>query len=140
ARVCGNLCSHRVAGQIKNLRYRLMISRITMTSQMIASNKIAPMIWLRERRMRGSIHLREFDPGVINLQNLFDVQSLLRQSVSAELAHPDAMPPTAARKDERRHVVVIVINAIDDEELFLQSQRRPNAATANVSDALRADD
>ena len=69
------------------------------------------------------IQLRQFDAGVIRLENLFDVESLLRQAVGAELAHANAVTPAASGEDECGNSIVFVVDAIDYEELFLQAQR-----------------
>src|SRR5207248_1946144 len=70
-----------------------------------------------------SVHLGQFDAGVIRFENLFDVESLLRQAVGAELAHANAVTPAASGEDERGNPIVFVVDAIDYEELFLQTQR-----------------
>ena len=48
------------------------------------------------------------------------------------------MAPAPPGEDKLSHASVIIILAVDDEELFPQSQRRADAATANVCSAVRA--
>src|SRR5437588_2273792 len=87
-----------------------------------------------------SIHLRQFDARVVGLQNLFDRETLLRQAIGAELAHADSVTPSAPGEDESSHPIVFVVESIDDEELFLQTEGRTDAAAANMTDTLRAND
>ena len=74
------------------------------------------------------------------LQDLLDRETLLRQTIGAELAHTNAVTPSAPGEDESNHPIVFVIDSIDDEKLFLQTEGRTDAAAANMTDALRADD
>ena len=71
---------------------------------------------------------------------MFDGKTLLCQAVGSELAHADAMTPATTSKNESSYAIVLVVDSIDDEKLFLQTERRTDAAAANVTDALRADD
>src|SRR6266446_7274128 len=87
-----------------------------------------------------SIHLRQFDASVVGLQNLFDRETLLRQAIGAELAHAHAVTPTTASENKSSYAIVFVVESIDDEELFLQTEGRTDAAAANMTDTLRAND
>src|SRR2546421_5618445 len=86
------------------------------------------------------VELSRIDASVISLEYLLNIQSLLRQTVSAVLAHADAVPPAAPDEDKAGDVIVRPIDAIDYEQLFAQPQRRANTPTTNVADALGADD
>src|SRR5258707_9317312 len=88
---------------------------------------------------RGSIHLRQFDAGVIGLQNLFRAEALPGQTVSADLAHAHAMAPAASGEDKSGDAIAAGVDAIENEELFAQTQRRTNPSTAHVTGALGAD-
>ncbi len=48
---------------------------------------------------------------------------LARQPVSADLTHTDAVAPTASQKGKTRYPSVVVILALNDKELFAQTQR-----------------
>src|SRR5882672_4170804 len=85
------------------------------------------------------VKLCEFDAGVVSLQNLLDRKALSRQTVSAHLAHPDAMAPAAPGKNKANDATALAVQAVDDKELFAQAQRRADASTPNVAHALRAD-
>jgi hypothetical protein len=63
---------------------------------------------------------------------------LFRESVGADLAHADAVPPSAAHKSKLSHTTILIIFAVDHEELLSQTEYRSNAATTNMSRPVRA--
>src|SRR5215204_4985294 len=68
-----------------------------------------------------SVKLRDADAGVERLQNLFVRESGAGEAVSADLTHPDAVPPAASVEDELRHAAALVERAVDDEKLLAQA-------------------
>ena len=85
------------------------------------------------------IEAREFDTGVISFQYLLSGPALSRESVGADLAHADAVAPTAPNKYELRNSSRIIILTVDHKQLFTQSQRRSNAAATHMRGAVRPD-
>src|SRR5207237_10743178 len=69
-----------------------------------------------------------------------DVQSLLRQTIRAELAHADAMAPASASEHKSGHAVVCAVLPVNHKELFMQTECRTNPAAANMPGALGAHD
>src|SRR5437667_11156680 len=82
----------------------------------------------------------QFNSSVVSLQNLFRAEALPGQTVGADLAHAYAVAPAAAGEDESRDAIAGAVDAIENEELFAQTQRRTNSSTANVRRALGAYD
>src|SRR4030095_80843 len=86
------------------------------------------------------MHSREFNSGVVRLENLVVGKALFRETISTDLAHADAVSPTAAEKSESSDVSVVVILVFDDKKLFAQTQRRTNMAAEHLASSIRADD
>lgn len=87
-----------------------------------------------------SVQPREFDTRVVRLENLFGGPALPGESVRADLAHADAVSPTATDESEPRDTSSLVVFAIDHEELFPQAERGTDPAATDVSGAVCADD
>ena len=65
---------------------------------------------------------------------------MLGKSVRADLAHADAVSPTAADESELRHSSRLVVFAIDHEKLFAQAEYGTDASATHVRGAVRAYD
>src|SRR6266571_325676 len=68
----------------------------------------------------GSVKFRQVNAGVIGLENLFGGVALPGQTVSADLAHADAVAPAAPGEHESSDAIIHSVNAIHHEELFPQ--------------------
>src|SRR5688500_1655269 len=77
---------------------------------------------------------------IVGLQNLFRRHALFRETVRTDLAHPNAVTPTAAHESEVSDAARFVVFAIDDEELFTQTERGTDAASTHMSGAVGAYD
>src|SRR5215207_9401838 len=86
------------------------------------------------------VELGQVDARVVRLQNLFVRHAGAGHAEGADLTEADAVAPAAARDDEGLDAARLVVDAVDDEELFPQAERRADAAAADVRGAVGADD
>ena len=79
------------------------------------------------------VELGQFDSRVIGLEDLSVAKTLPGETVSSDLAHADPMTPPATGENKTRDAPVRIVLAIDNEELFAQSQCRSDPSTTDVS-------
>ena len=69
------------------------------------------------------IHFRQLNARIVRFDYLLGGPALLRESVSADLAHADAVSPAATEKSESSDAPAVVILVFDDKQLFTQTER-----------------
>src|SRR6185295_16775535 len=85
------------------------------------------------------IHSREFNSGVVRLENLIVGEALFRQAVSADMTHADTVSPASSEKREACDTSIVVILPLDNKKLFTESQRGTNAPAQHLALPICAD-